>query len=340
MRLVQAILLLGVALGAGSCREVEGQDLPRRTLVPLVDHHQHLLSPAGAALQNAHTLRDRLPYGMEQPIAGEQLVAMMDRAGIKRAVVLSDAYWFDSPPRAKVLRDVGVHDVYAAVRAENDWTAREVAQIPYRLVGFCSFNPLREYALQELDRCAANRALKGLKLHFAASAVDLKNIQHLERVRRIFAAANSHRLALTVHVRGDRRYGREHAEIFLNELLPAAPDIPVQIAHLWGGDGFSAGALSALVAYADAVSAPRRATKNLYFDVTQLALILRGRRDALERMATLIRQIGVGRILYGSDGPIFGNEQPAEAWGTFRRELPLTDDEFKTIANNIAPYLR
>jgi hypothetical protein len=98
-------------------------------------------------------------------------------------------------------------------------------------------------------------------------------------------------------------------------------------------------ALSALVAYADAVSARHRATKNLYFDVTQLALILRGRREVLERMATLIRQIGVGRILYGSDGPIFGNEQPAEAWATFRRELPLTGDEFKTIANNIAPYI-
>jgi predicted TIM-barrel fold metal-dependent hydrolase len=231
-----------------------------------------------------------------------------------------------------------VHDVYAAVRAENDWTAREVAQIPDRLVGFCSFNPLKEYALQELDRCAENRTFKGLKLHFAASAVDLTNTQHVEQVRRVFEKANSQRLAIIVHVRGDRRYGREHAEVFLNQLLPAAPDVPVQIAHLWGGDGFSEGALRALVSYADAVSAPHRATKNLYFDVT--SIILRGKKDAMQRMATLIRQIGVGRILYGSDGPIFWNVQPAEAWGTFRREMPLTDDEFKTIANNIAPYLR
>jgi predicted TIM-barrel fold metal-dependent hydrolase len=170
--------------------------------------------------------------------------------------------------------------------------------------------------------------------------VDLKNGQHVERVRRIFEAANSHRLAVTVHVRGDRRYGREHAEIFLNQLLPAAPDIPVQIAHLWGGDGFSEGAVAALVAYADAVSAHHRATRNLYFDVTQLALILGGQKDALQRMATLIRRIGVGRILYGSDGPMFGNDQPAEAWGSFRREMPLTGDEFKAIANNIAPYVR
>ena len=339
MRVLTAILLL-IALAAGSCRKADGQDLLNDNVVPLVDHHQHLLSPAGAALQNAYRRRDRLPYDVEQPVVGEHLVAMLDRAGIKRAVVLSDAYWFDSPALARALRDVGVDDVYAAVRAENDWTAREVARFPDRLVGFCSFSALKEYAVQELDRCAENRTFKGLKLHFSASAVDLKNKQHVERVRRIFEAANSHRLAITVHVRGDRSYGRGHAEVFLNQLLPAAPDIPVQIAHLWGGDGFSEGAVAALVAYADAVSAHHRATRNLYFDVTQLALILDGQKDALQTMATLIRRIGVGRILYGSDGPMFGNGQPFEAWGAFRREMPLTAEEFRTIANNIAPYVR
>ena len=339
MRVLTALLLL-TALATGSCRKADGQDLPQNNVVPLVDHHQHLLSPAGAALQNAYSVRDRLPFGVEQPIVGQQLVAMLERAGIKRAVVLSDAYWFDSPRRAAALRDVGVDDVYAAVRAENDWTAREVARFPDRLVAFCSFNPLKEYALRELGRCAENGTFRGLKLHFASSAVDLKDTQHVERVRRVFEAANAHRLAMIVHVRGDRSYGREHAEIFLNRLLPAAPDIPVQIAHLWGGDGFSEGAVSALVAYADAVSGRHRATRNLYFDVTQLALILGGQRDALQRMAALIRQIGLGRILYGSDGPMFGNVQPAEAWGTFRREMPLTADEFRTIANNIAQYVR
>lgn len=339
MRVLAAILLL-IAPATGSCRQADGQDLPDHKVVPLVDHHQHLLSPAGTALQNAYSLRERLPYEGEQPVVGERLVAMLDRAGIKRAVVLSDAYWFDSPPRARTLRDIEVHDVYAAVRAENDWTAREVARFPDRLLGFCSFNPLKEYALQELGRCAENRTFKGLKLHFAASAVDLKNKHHVKRVRRIFEAANAHRLAIIVHVRGDRTYGREHAEIFLTQLLPAAPDTPVQIAHLWGGDGFSEGALTALIVYADAVSAQHRATANLYFDVTQLALILRGRKEPLQRMATLIRQIGVRRILYGSDGPMFGNVQPSEAWGEFRREMPLTGEEFSIIANNIGPYVR
>ena len=104
MRVLTAILLL-IALAAGSCRKADGQDLLNNNVVPLVDHHQHLLSPAGAALQNAYRRRDRLPYDVEQPVVGEHLVAMLDRAGIKRAAVLSDAYWFDSPALARALRD-------------------------------------------------------------------------------------------------------------------------------------------------------------------------------------------------------------------------------------------
>jgi hypothetical protein len=49
--------------------------------------------------------------------------------------------------------------------------------------------------------------------------------------------------------------------------------------------------------------------------------------------------VGVGRILYGSDAAAGGNLRPREGWAAFRR-LPLTDAEFRTIARNVAPYLR
>jgi ketosteroid isomerase-like protein len=67
--------------------------------------------------------------------APEQLVTEMDAAGIKRAAVLSTAYWFGSP-----LRKASENE-YAKVRAENDWVSQQIARFPNRLVGFCSFNP-------------------------------------------------------------------------------------------------------------------------------------------------------------------------------------------------------
>src|SRR5262245_49523876 len=78
---------------------------------PIVDYHQHLLSPAGAALLNKEE-----PGAGYTPITADDRIAEMDAAGIERAVILSDAYFFDGPEAAAV----GVDDP-AAMRAENDW---------------------------------------------------------------------------------------------------------------------------------------------------------------------------------------------------------------------------
>src|SRR5205823_13380706 len=51
-----------------------------------------------------------------------------------------------------------------------------------------------------------------------------------------------------------------------------------------------------------------------------------------------IRQVGVDRVVYGSDAPSGGNAQPREGWAAFRR-LPLSAVEFDRIARNVAPYL-
>jgi predicted TIM-barrel fold metal-dependent hydrolase len=264
----------------------------------------------------------------EEPETAEQLIALLDAAGLRRAVVLSDAYWFDGPESA---------DPYAKVRAENDWTAQQVARFPDRLVAFCSFNPLRDHALAELDRCASSRRFKGVKLHFRGSGVDLRNPEHVERVRSVFEAANRLRMPIVVHVRADSTYGREHAEVLLARLIAAAPDVPVQIAHLWGGENFSD---PALAVYADAVAAGDPRTRNLYFDIAEIALAAGKSDQTLQAIAKRMRQIGLGRMLYGSDGPVPETLTPRQSWESTRTQLPLTEEEFKIVANNVAPYLR
>ena len=57
-----------------------------------------------------------------------------------------------------------------------------------------------------------------------------------------------------------------------------------------------------------------------------------------ELIATRIRQLGLDRVLYGSDGAIPGNS-PREYWTRFRR-LPLSDAEFRKIEGNVAPYMK
>ncbi len=299
--------------------------------VPVADHHQHLFSPAMARLLDTGA-------GGPPAIAAKDVIALLDAAGIRRAVLLSVAYVWGSPSRR-------IDDEQAKVRAENDFNGAQAAMYPDRLLAFCSVNPLKDYALEELERCAALPGLKhGLKLHFGNSDVQLELPEHAARLRDVFAAANAKKMAIAVHMRASvskhRPYGAAQARVFLEQLLPAAPDVTVQVAHLAGtgpgyGDAPSDEALGVLAA---AVDAHDRRTKRLWFDVATMANPeITPAQQA--KLAQRIRQIGTDRILFGSDAAAGKNLRPRDSWAAFR-QLPLTDAEFAKIAGNLAPYMR
>lgn len=296
---------------------------------PNIDYHQHLFSPAAAPLVAG---KPSAPG-----ISASDVIALLDSAGIQRALVLSVAYTWGKASRAPVDNE------YEHVKAENDWTAQQVAEYPDRLRAFCSFNPLKPYALEELTRCSKDPQLHyGLKLHFGNSDVDLDNPENVAQVRKIFQAANRYRMSIVVHMHTSfdkhRRYGSHEARVFLNELLPAVPDVPVQIAHLAGSGGYDATTDSALSVFTDAVARHDARMKNVWFDV---AVVVRPAmlHDELQQIAARIRQIGVERVLYGSDAATNPLAYPRAGWEAFRR-LPLSEAEFRVIADNVAPYGR
>jgi len=273
----------------------------------------------------------RPPSRFATPLQADSLVRLLDAAGIRRGVVLSLGYLFASsfhPTRP---------DEQERVRAENDWTAAQVARYPDRLVGFCSVNPLKDYAVSEMDRCTRIPHMRGLKLHFGNSGVDLRNPDHVERVRRVFAAANERRIPVVAHLwTVDPTYGREHSEIFLDRIVPAAPDIPIQIAHM-GASGPGYHSDEALAVFADAAAAGDARVRNLWYDFA--TLVSADLSEAQVELATRrIRQMGIERMLFGSD--LDPDVPPRRAWATFRIMLPLSDDEFRAIADNVPPYLR
>ena len=299
---------------------------------PLADHHQHLFSPALAAL-----ISPAPPAAPITPIGGAEMIAMLDAAGIKRAVVLSTAYIWEQGTRK-------VDNPAERLRADNDWTSQQVAKYPDRLIGFCGINPLKDYALAELARCAKDPNLRrGVKMHFGNSGVDYHDPQHLEQLRRVFRAANGYRMAIVVHMRASYSlklaYGSDEARVFLDELVPAAPDVVIQIAHMAGGGAPNdQPAQQVLEVFAEAVAKGDPRTRQLYFDASGMNAQIKVPEEATLLVARM-RQIGLPRILYGSDGATGGNAPPREAWAAFRT-LPLTDAEFRTIIGNVPPYLR
>jgi predicted TIM-barrel fold metal-dependent hydrolase len=296
--------------------------------VPAGDYHQHVFSAADIAMLG--------PSAGLVPLDADQLVALLDAAGNRRAVLLSIAYMAGSPARK-------VDDEAAQVRRENDWTAAQAARHPGRLIAFCSFNPLKDYALAELERCAQTPGLDhGIKLHLGNSDVQLDDPAHVARLRQVFAAANAHGMAIVIHLRANigkkRPYGAAQARIFLDQVLPAAPDVVVQVAHFAGsGPGYDdPPAQAAMAALADAIDNHDPHANNLWFDVA--SIVDRDTRpETAARIVKFIRQVGVGRVLYGTDSAQGANLRPREAWAAFLK-LPLSPAEFAHIAANVPPY--
>jgi predicted TIM-barrel fold metal-dependent hydrolase len=204
-----------------------------------------------------------------------------------------------------------------------------------RLIGFCSVNPLKPYAVEEINRCAKDPNLRtGLKLHFGNSDVNVDNPVHLAQLRRVFRAANRNRMAILVHahanVNFNRPYGSREARIFLEQLLPETPDITVVLAHMAGAGDFDESTQQASAVYAEAIARHDPRVRNLYFDACVSA--------EAPLLAQRIREIGLSRIFYGSDAPVKGN-LPADALARWHK-LPLTTEEFRFIETNLAPFLQ
>lgn len=332
MRRFTAIFCAAMAVAASgpACAAPATTSAVPARLAPAADHHQHLFSPAAAAWMS-HSMA-------LAPIDADELVAQLDAVGIRRAAVLSAAYAYGLPART-------IDHEYARVRAENDWVGAQAARHPQRLVALCSFNPLKDYALLELGRCATSPGFgRGIKLDFAASDVQLGQPGHVERLRQVFRAANARGMAIVMDMRASRAlgrpYGAEQARVLLEQVLPFAPDVPVQVSHLAGnGPGFGdTPAREALAVLAEAAARQDPRMRQVWFDV---AAVVQGDlpADEARRLVRRLRQLGLDRVLYGSDAPPGAGIEAAGGWDAFLR-LPLDDAETARVARNVVPYLR
>ncbi len=155
----------------------------------------------------ADSTTERKPPRYTKPITADKLIAELDEAEIKRAVVLSEAFWLGGPGPQTTKRMTEMKDEATGVRGENDWTAQQVARYPDRLVLACAVDPLKDYAIPELERCAKTLKAKAMKLNFSGLGFSFDNSEQLEKIARFFKAANNNRIAIVVHLEPGRFYG-------------------------------------------------------------------------------------------------------------------------------------
>jgi len=321
MRMKTSLLLATVPLLAACAATPAAAPVPPRA-APLVDYHQHLVSPAFHPIVKMPE-RD-----------GAALVRELDAAGIERAVGLSVGYSF-ADERKKLT------DPDRLTREENDWTSAEVTKNAPRLIGFCSANPLRPVALEELERCLGLPGMVGIKVHLGNAGITLRDAAHLARMQELFAVARRRRAPVLIHMRarGGTNYGAEDARIFLDNLVSQAPEIEIVVAHLGASSpGYPAQNDEVMAVFAAAAGRKDPRVNNLYVDVSANVT-----EEITAADATLIvqrmRQLGLNRVLYGSDLSAPGGSI-ARGWEIFRTKLPLTPEELQQIVNNRTRFAR
>ncbi|WP_370458995.1 amidohydrolase family protein [Aggregicoccus sp. 17bor-14] len=302
-----------------------------------MDHHVHVHSPTILAFlpDYCESVRrfGKCDPAFTAPLAPEDLLAQLDRAGIRRALVMSTGYLAESSMISPARPDGA-----ALLRAANDWTVALARRYPKRLSAFIAVDPTTPTALPEIARWRGNPAVTGLKLHLTSAGVDLRRDADVTALAATFRAAAEAKLAVMIHLRtraGD--YGARDVQRFLTEVLPAAGSTPVQIAHAGGWGGIDKATLAALGAFADAIEAEPKRFRNVWFDLAGVWTkdTAPGDRDAL---VALIRRIGPAHFLPASDWPFTGDL--ADYYGRIYPLLPLTQAEWKRIRSNVAPYAR
>lgn len=315
-----------------------GRPLPNP---PKADHHIHIRSETGtkALVKVLEKVRNQSGVKLKSSVGAEEIITMLDSAGTQKGTLLSTAYFFGMP-------EVDFTNEQTKVRRENEYVASQAERYPRRLSAFCAVNPLAEYAISEIKWCGRDGRFDGLKLHFANSDVDLRKEEHVKKLASVFDVANEHSLAIVVHLwTRNPDYGKKDIEIFVDEILPKAPGVTVQIAHFGGPGNFSPVTNEVGKAFAKALENEASNTDSLYFDLAAVPqnparASTRKEREknrlANQQLAERIKQIGAENILWGTDW-IAG---PLPVYLGKLKSMPLNNQIWQKINSNVAPYLQ
>jgi predicted TIM-barrel fold metal-dependent hydrolase len=310
---------------------------------PAAEHHAHLQSPIAARLL---TETGSGKHEQQQTRTAQDLIAAMDAAKVAQSVALSDAYRFASPR-------LHIADEAKEVDRENEWTVAQAAQYPGRLVAFCSVGPLKPYAEAAINHCHA-LGMRGLKIHLANSGFHFDRPEDVRALAAVFKQANRFRMAILIHIRNGEKWDYSTAmQLFTSEVLPQAPDVVVQIAHLSGWGGYDRATDAGLSALLDLCDHSPKVCSHLYFDLAAVVLPANAATaepggdlrfladeqkdfpEAPKQMAAKLRRIGLHRVLFATDWPIYTQ---AEFVSLLRTQLLLNPSELNQILGNKAPY--
>lgn len=249
----------------------------------IIDIHTHIFPRAIREQRQRYFEGEptfELLYGSPKSllIGADQLVRMMDDAGVAQAVT------FGFPWRSD--------DTF---RHNNDYILDAVSRHPGRLIGFCCLDPLHPDAAAEVRRCLS-AGLSGIgELAFYDSDLDQRCLESLDP---IMALADQFNVPVMLHTNepvGHAYPGKAPNTLArIYALVRRYPRNRLILAH-WGGG---------LLFYALLKKEVRPALANVWFDTAASPYLY---QPEIYTVAADI--VGADKLLFGTDYPLLGPQR-------------------------------
>ncbi len=311
------VLLLSVFVGFGQTIE--------KRLADATDAHVHILSPELIKIWKGLGI----PFSRADEYYSD-IDVILKNSGTKRIDLISMAHIFSSS-------DFGEREnERELVETENSYVAAARNKHPKRGRAFCSVDPLRDYALQELERCRTTLKMDGIKLHFNASQVYLTEPEHVKKVKPVFEYGAKHKLPILLHFgNGHRKFGADDVNILVGSILNELKPVKLRIAHFGTSGGFNSRTKAVIDTFVEQFrSNPKLKKHKITFDISAVALDKDS--DGVQKLSdaefvefgVYCRKLGLDRIVFGTDYPLYS---PKEYLSILQDKLELSSGEIDLL---------
>lgn len=289
------------------------------------DGHVHILSPELIKIWKGLGI----PFSRPDEYYSDIDVILKNTA-VKRIDLTSMAHVYSSEEFG------GFKNEHELVEKENSYVAAARDKYPKKVRAFCSIDPLRDYAQEELERCRGALKMDGIKLHHNANQVYLTVPAHLEKVKKVFEFAANHKMPILMHFdNSHRRFGAPDIRLLTGSILNDLSPVNLTIAHFGTSGGFSSRTRAFLNAFIAELNANKALAKhNITFDISAVALdkdsegVRKLTDDEFAVLGVYVRRLGLDRVKFGTDYPLY---TPTEYLAILQQRLKLTESETRKL---------
>jgi uncharacterized protein len=250
------------------------------------------------------------------PLLAEELIHLMDRAGVDQAVVFPTPFVWSLPSKENYYNT-------------NDYIADAQARYPQRLIGFACINPahngspelgMPSLAALELERCVKELGLHGCKIHPENHCFAVDSLVGSAFMGTVVRLQDELGMRLPILSHGMTTIGAQPDQFV--RLAAAYPGVSLVIAH---GGGFQN-------LYFPSIQ-PVTQCPNLYVDTSMTTV-----DDS--HLLNVTAALGVGKVVFGSDhfarnqGHLYEN-----FFYVLERAFPRPEDQERVFSSTLRAIL-